>query len=80
MQAFGRNQSLFEPGLGCVVSLEPQPVHLWKREYYGPYSPYWGWPYYGPYWGYSGYGPYYGPYGWGFYGDLDDDFDWWDEQ
>ena len=25
MQAFGRNQSLYEPGLGGVVSLEPQP-------------------------------------------------------
>ena len=25
MQAFGRNQSLYEPGRGGVVSLEPQP-------------------------------------------------------
>jgi len=28
MQAFGRDQSLFEPGLGGVVSLEPQPFLL----------------------------------------------------
>ena len=28
MQAFGRNQSLHEPGLGGVVSLEPQPFLL----------------------------------------------------
>ena len=26
MQAFGRNQILFEPGPGGVVSLEPQPL------------------------------------------------------
>jgi outer membrane lipoprotein len=54
-------------------------LHLWKRQYYGPYYYYWGWPSFGPY-SYRGYGPYYGPYGWGYDdGFGDEDFDPWDE-
>ena len=44
-------------------------LHLWRRTHYGPYHPYWGWPY-DDYW-VPGY--YYWPYHWGFYSDFDDD-------